>query len=95
MPHLAMYSGRCLAASSVMRAASCQEVWSFQSQHCAAGFFFHFGKDARARLEESTGIGLEPVVSTPRPIIVAGVKALFFFAAAASAPVTHSSSPTR
>src|SRR5208283_4780879 len=68
LPHLAMNCGRNLAATSVMRAASRQLVWSFQSQHCAAGFPRHFGSRASGRFLRSTGIGLEPVVSTPMPM---------------------------
>ena len=40
LPHLAMECGRCCAAIAVMRAASWMEVWSFQSQRWALGFFF-------------------------------------------------------
>ena len=55
LPHFAMNWGRCCAASSVMRPASRHPVWSFQSQHCAAGFFFHFRSHASGRLLRSTG----------------------------------------
>ena len=66
-PHFAMYSGRIRAATSVMRAASRQLVWSFQSQHWAARSRRHFRWRASGRLRRSTGIGLDPVVSTPMP----------------------------
>ena len=50
-----------------MRAASRQLVWSFHSQHCAARRSPQ-PVSASGRLSASTGIGLEPVVSTPMPI---------------------------
>src|SRR5262249_259944 len=94
LPHFAMYCGRCLAASSVMRAASRWLVWSFQGQHCACRFFFHCLASASGTFLASTGIGLEPVVSTPRPTIFFASKPRFFFAAA-SALRTLFSRPTR
>ena len=89
LPHLAMYSGRIRAATSVIRAASRQLVWSFQSQHCAAGLRFHLRWSARGRFSRSTGIGLEPVVSTPIPTIPAAEKPRLL-PAAATAPRTLS-----
>src|ERR1700679_459647 len=60
-PHLAMYWGRMRAATCVMRAASLHDVWSFQSQHCAARLRRHRACIASGRLRRSTGMGLEPV----------------------------------
>src|SRR4051812_10521611 len=93
-PHFAMNCGRCSAASSVICAASRQLVWSFHSQHWASRFLAHFFEEARGTLLASTGIGLEPVVSTPRPMIFRASNPRVFFAAA-SAPRTLFSKPKR
>ena len=57
-----------------MRAASRQPVWSFHSQHCAARLSLHFPSSASGRFARSTGIGLDPVVSTPMPTTFAASK---------------------
>jgi len=75
-----MNCGRCAAASSVILAASRQLVWSFQSQHWAARFLAHFLFRASGTLCLSTGIGLDPVVSTPMPTTADAEKPLTFFA---------------
>ncbi len=51
-----------------MAAASSAPVWSFHSQAWAARFACHLGSSASGRFSRSTGIGVEPVVSTPMPI---------------------------
>ena len=58
-----------------MRAASRQLVWSFQSQHCALRLRFHLACIARGTFLRSTGIGLDPVVSTPIPDLAGGKSA--------------------
>ncbi len=60
--------GACSAAAAVMAAAFGAEVWSFQSQACAAGSSLHASDMARGRAFASTGRGVEPVVSTPMPM---------------------------
>src|SRR5687767_6786846 len=72
--------GRILAASAVISAASLMDVWSFHSQQWAARLPDHFFWRARGVLVASTGIGLEPVVSTPRPITWRASKPLAFLA---------------
>ena len=88
----ARYCGACSAAIRVMAAASSAPVWSFQSQAWAARFALHFGSRASGRPFASTGIGVEPVVSTPRPITSAREKP-GCFSAAARAPFTEASRP--
>src|SRR5690606_18672513 len=94
LPHLAMRCGRCCAASFVIRAASRQLVWSFHSQHCASRFFAHLRFKASGTFRASTGIGLEPVESTPMPTTFFTSKP-FCLRAARSAPFTLASSPWR
>ena len=60
LPHLAMNCGRCSAAIAVIRAASRQLVWSFQSHAIAAGLVANFffaasvqAADFSARFEET------------------------------------------
>ena len=77
-----------------MAVASRQLVWSFHSQHCAAGLERHVGSVPSARFPASTGSGLDPVESTPMPITFAAEKS-GLSAACVSAPRTLCSSPTR
>ena len=63
----ARYSGACCPAVSVMRSASSAAVWSFHNHAWAAGLASHLGSRASGRQRASTGIGVEPVVSTPMP----------------------------
>jgi hypothetical protein len=71
-----------------MRAASRHEVWSFQSQHCAARLRLHFGRIASGTFALSTGMGLDPVESTPMPTVLDAENPRARDAAA-SAPRTH------
>ena len=64
----ARYCGACSRRGLVIAAASSAPVWSFHSQAWAARFACHFGSSASGRFCASTGIGVEPVVSTPMPI---------------------------
>src|SRR3982750_3064714 len=61
-------SGACAFAISVIAAASAADVWSFHSHACAARLLCHFGDAASGRAGASSGIGVDPVVSTPVPI---------------------------
>ena len=70
----ATYCGACRRAVSVMAAASSAAVWSFQSHACAAGCFFQRLSRASGRQAASTGMGVEPVVSTPMPMTRSAAK---------------------
>ncbi len=90
----ARYSGACAAAIRVMAAASSAPVWSFHSHAWAASTPAHFGSSASGRLWPSTGMGVEPVVSTPMPITRSAEKSASR-AASAIAPLTDARSPSR
>ncbi len=90
----ARYSGACPAAIRVIAAASSAPVWSFHSHAWAASTPAHFGSRPSARLCASTGIGVEPVVSTPMPMMRSAENAPSR-AASAMAPRTDTRSPSR
>ena len=88
------YSGRFSRARRVIASASAVLVWSFQSQHCALGSSRKRGSSASGTLAASTGIGQEPVASTPMPTTCPGSNP-GVSPARRSAPFTAASSPTR
>ena len=93
-PMGARYSGACSAAIRVIAAASAAPVWSFHSHAWAASTPAHFGSRPSALLCASTGIGVEPVVSTPMPITRSAENSASR-AASAIAPLTDARSPSR
>ena len=93
-PHLSRYSGRSARATSVIRSASAYAVWSFQSHTCAAIRSRKRSCKPNGLPAASTGIGVEPVVSTPIPITHDGWKPSRS-TASASAARTLCSSPSR
>jgi len=77
----------------VISAASAWLVWSFQSQAQALGLSLNSSSMLSGVPLLSTGIGVEPVVSTPMPIIWLSSKPLVFFFASAIAALTVTSMP--
>ena len=73
--------------------ASSTEEWSFHSQARALGLPANCGSEANGVPSRSSGSGVEPVVSTPMPMMRSGQKC-GSSAAAFSAPITHTSSPS-
>ncbi len=71
-----------------MSAASACDVWSFHSHAIAAGSFAKAFFIASGSPAASTGIGVQPVVSTPMPTMSAPVMPFDFFAARSAAFVT-------
>ncbi len=74
-------------------AASACDVWSFQSQAWAARFSLNSLRMASGIPSRPTGMGVEPVVSTPIPTIPSAEKPGRFFAAV-SAPRTDLKNPS-
>lgn len=73
--------------------ASAKLVWSFQSQACAFGLSLNSSIWLKGVPVLSTGNGVEPVVSTPIPMIWLASKLLSSFFALAIAPFTVTSIP--
>lgn len=93
-PHLSRYGIFISRAASVIASASAYAVWSFHSQAYAFGLSLNLRSNERGIPSLPTGIGVEPVVSTPIPATFSGLNFRSAFEAFFSASETDVKKPS-